>query len=105
MVVLKFGLTENGTNEYYLVGWDRYDDFDVLLNLLGTMTTKVVDTFDGIWFRTALLDKNGILFKIIWHEDVGLYAFIPGQQTEGNNAFIKGILEQVIVLINSKLRE
>ncbi len=72
MVIVKPGKTETGTIEYYLVGLEKYEDFEVVLDQLAHMHARILDTLDGIYSRIATLEMEGIAFKVIYHEDVGV---------------------------------
>ena len=101
MAVLKSGITDTGTTEYYLVGFELYDDFEPVLNQLTQMNAKILERLDGIWFQIATVEMGGIAFKVVWHEDVGVYSYVPGEPSESVNGSLQRILEEVVTAINN----
>ena len=100
MLTLKSGTNEKGELEYYLVGLEGWDDFDIVVNQLKHLGARVIESLDGIFFRIADLDEGEIKFKVIYHEDVGVYSYIIGQSSSQLNSRLEQILEQVVNEIN-----
>jgi hypothetical protein len=96
MVVLKSGVTDTGAIEYYLVGLEKYKDIEAVLDRLIHLKAKILDTLDGIYSRVATLEMEGIVFKVIYHEDVGVYSYIVDHSSAESNNRLKQILEQVV---------
>jgi hypothetical protein len=103
MVILRSGAIITGSLEYYLDGLECWEDFDIALNEFKQLGAKILDTLDGIYSRIANIEKDGITFKIIYHEDVGLYAYIVSHPSQQSNDRLKQILEQVVSGINTQL--
>jgi hypothetical protein len=103
MVILKSGFNELGTTEYYLVGLEHYDDFDIVVNQLKLLNIRVVDTLDGIYSRIATFEVDGTVFKVIYHEDVGTFSFIEGQQSQESKNLLQHILEKMVIAINMQM--
>ncbi len=100
MVVLRTGVTEKGTREYYLVGLDHYEDFDIVLDQFSHLDVDVMDTLDGIYSRIARIKCEEFIFKIIYHEDVGVYSFVVGESSSHSNMQLEQLLEKVVKSIN-----
>lgn len=75
MVNLKIGKNDEGNTEYYLTELETYESFEQVITEIINQDVTLIDQLDGIYSRTALLDIDGKTFKIIFHEDVGIYAF------------------------------
>jgi len=52
MIVLKSGI-DDGRKEYYFVGLESYEDFNVVVNCLKSMSFVPTDCLDGIYSRKA----------------------------------------------------
>ena len=50
-------------------GWDKFDN--ILAVLVNQMGCRVVEKIDGIYSRHYFLDKAGVLFQLMYHEDFG----------------------------------
>ena len=101
-VILKSGVTDTGTTEYYLVGLEKYEDIKVVLDELKHMRARMLENLDGIYWRGASLEMEGLAFKVIYHEDVGVYSYVSGQSAPESDDWLKVILEQVVNNINAR---
>jgi hypothetical protein len=101
MVILKPGVNDTGTVEYYFVGLEKYEDIEVVLDQLIHMHARILETLDGIYSRVATLDMEGANFKVIYHEDVGVYSYIINQSSPEANDWLKRVLEQAVNNINA----
>lgn len=103
MVKLSTGINDTGVIEYYLVGLEKFEDFDqVIFELLRLNEITLIESLDGIHFRIAIIDSSGDRFKVIYHEDVGVYCFLLGQQSKSRNEKIRSNIEAVIASMNMK---
>ena len=57
-----------------------------------------MDKLEGIYFRTALCEIGGKRFKLIFHEDVGVYGFSIGEG--GNDDWLQRILAEIVARLN-----
>jgi hypothetical protein len=97
MIKLMRGLNEENQTEFYFVGLDSYDDFDVVVTIIKNRDLVIIDKYDGIYSRAATFELNGKIFKFAYHEDVGLYAAANNQ---ANTEWLYDILSDVIKTIN-----
>ncbi len=84
MVNLVFGKNDDGKTEYYLNELDTYESFEQVTCEISNLGATLVDQLDGIYSRTALFDLVEKKFKIIFHEDVGIYAFSVSELDNDN---------------------
>jgi hypothetical protein len=101
MTVIKTSINENGTTEYYLVGLECWDDYETVLNELVALNIKVIESLDGIHFRVATLEDRRVKFRLYYHEDVGVYLFVLGEQSASTDDHLRGILDVVVENINT----
>ena len=93
-VVLKEGPNENGMLEFYLVGLEFFEDFDLVKDaFLSEYKAQLTDQLDGIYSRTGTFSIGELTFKLFFHEDVGIYL----HSLEGS--------EQMNNLLREKLKE
>lgn len=73
-VVLKEGLNETGVLEFYIVGLEMFEDFDLVKDtVLSESGAQITDQLDGIYSRTGTFSVGELVFKLFFHEDVGIY--------------------------------
>jgi hypothetical protein len=76
-IILKEGIDRSsGRREFYLAGLEMRDDFDGVLQSLGEL--KNLSTFErveGIYSRIGKFEMGEVQFQVVYHEDVGVYAF------------------------------
>ena len=99
MISLKSGKNDEGKTEYYVIGLDTYESFEQIIPEVLKLGPSLVDQIDGIYSRTALFDLSERKFKIIFHEDVGIYAFAVSGEEDG--AWLLKILNTVVENLNS----
>ena len=76
--------------EYDFVALDNWDDFDRIMQYLITHEeATVIDVLDGIYSRIGHLQKDGIEFKLLFHEDVGNYFILVKQDDEQNRVLFE----------------
>jgi len=52
--------------------YNEWEDFDILLSVLvKSMNCKVLEKLDGIYSKHCVLDLDGFIFKLMYHEDFG----------------------------------
>lgn len=66
---LKSGINEHEKTEFYFMGLDSYEDFDVVVDYLIGLNGKLIDNLNGIYSRIATLNIGDMIFKVIYHED------------------------------------
>jgi hypothetical protein len=84
--------------EFFLVGLEIYESFDQVISEMHKFGPLLLDKLDGIYSRTALFEASGRRFKIIYHEDVGVYAFSISE-TDNDN-WLQKILVDVVTHLN-----
>ena len=99
MINLKSGKNGEGKTEYYLNELDTYESFDRVVTEVIKSGPSLLDQVDGIYFRIALFSISGKKFKIIFHEDVGTYAF--SIKEEENEDWLIKVLENLIENLNT----
>ena len=64
--------TKNIYTYFEFCGYDGWDEFDRLFSILtDEMWCSVQNKLDGIYSRHCVLEKGGLVFKLMYHEDVG----------------------------------
>ena len=101
MVTQKSGVNEKGETEFYLVGLEKYEDFDIVIHELVCLNVKVLDSLDGIYSRIAILESKGDRFKVIYHEDVGVYSFLIDETSIDKINRLCILLDKVVQRVNS----
>jgi hypothetical protein len=101
LVEIKEGITDKGQREFYLKSLHRPEDLDVILDILNKdPSMHLVDIVDGIWFKAANFDHPTIgPFRVMYHDDVGTYAYSL-QQTEQANNLLRDVLKLVVITLN-----
>ena len=100
-VIVREGNTSEGQLEFYLTGLDDYDDFDLVTSLLNQKQhIELVNKVDGIFSRIGVMRlPDSRLFKVIYHDDVGIYVFSV-EQSPNINDLLRRVMEQVANDIN-----
>jgi hypothetical protein len=104
-VELKEGNNEQGILEFYFIELESYDDFVIIANILSQQhPIKLIEQLDGIYSRTATFEETTIgLFRLIYHEDAGTYAFSL-DQSDKVNSHLRDILTKAVIEINQVRR-
>jgi hypothetical protein len=88
-----------------LVGHEKYeqwDDFDDVIKALAKIRNlRTVDLLDGIYSRIGKFEMDEFHFTVIYHEDVGIYAFST-DDTEESNENLQGVINKVVEKMNQK---
>lgn len=104
-IILKEGIDEKEAVEFYLVGLECFEDFDMVTNILTSYhDCRMIEKLDGIYSRIGRFTKDGIEFKLIFHEDVGNYLCVI-EQSEENNKILRKILQDAIPAIENARNE
>ena len=86
---------------FEFVGYDGWNEFDILLSILtNQMRYQVIETLDGIYSRHCTLEKAGFVFKLMYHEDFG--NCLCNQKQKDDSYYDK--LETIAKEIFSKLK-
>ncbi|MFC4766973.1 hypothetical protein [Effusibacillus consociatus] len=102
-IILKEGENEKGLIEFYLVGLECFDDFDAVLDVLVNVSNaKVIEKIDGIYSRIGKLEVKDTEFKLIYHEDVGIYLYVINQSPASNN-LLRKILQNLVSVLEKSL--
>ncbi len=93
---------ENIFTYFEFAGYDSWDEFDnLLLILTDEMVCKVVDKLEGIYSKHCILDREGFIFKLLYHEDFGNCLC---SQSKMDEAYYTK-LEQIAKEVESKLQK
>ncbi|GEM_PF-2756496 len=109
MIEIKSGELENGIREFYINGLDfneldYYDGLLIVVDQLCRDGAKLLEQVDGIYSRIADIEMNNIVFKIIYHEDVGIYSYLNSIQSNENNEKLLNILQNVASQIDNNYK-
>ncbi len=76
MIELVIGkdIKDTSRTQYYLTELNDYDSFDTVVNEVLKQGPVLVDLINGIHFRIASFEIGGKKFKIVYHEDIGIYS-------------------------------
>lgn len=73
---------ETKEHAYALDNLDTDEGFAVLEQVLvGSLGCTLVSKEDGIWVLEGLFAKDGLQFKVVWHEEVGIFAKTVSQES------------------------
>lgn len=105
MIVLRSGIYEEGTKEFYLIGLDSHEAFPKAVDQFTFLGADITEQVDGIYSRTALAVIDGMHFKIIYHEDVGIYAYATGGAVDKTTTWLTKTLETVVENLNKSISQ
>lgn len=105
MIILRSGENEEGTKEFYLFGLDSYEDFPKVVDQFTFLDAEITEQVDGIYSRTALAVIGGMRFKIIYHEDVGIYAYATSGAVDETTTWLTKTLETVVENLNKSISQ
>jgi len=89
--------------EYLFVNFDFFDGNEIIAKKLKeNYGMDVIDKTDGIFFNTIKLKKGKEEYCLMWHEDVGNYAYTLSQDRRINKEF-KNMLNETIRELNDLL--
>lgn len=92
------GQNLEGQAEYYLVGLDNYEDFDLVLKQLIDMGLSKYNQIDSFHYRTGWFRNEKGSLRVIYHEDVGIYVTSVHQPC--NDEWMQMILNELIAEID-----
>lgn len=93
----------DGSIDYEFVGFDCWDDFDTLANILtNQMSSNIVEKLEGIYSRYLMLEKEGQIFKLMYHEDLG-NCICPLSNYEEHLFFLEHLANKMLPFINESL--
>lgn len=82
--------------EYFLDGFDAWEDFDRVLDELILLGAGVAEKTADIYSRSAGLGYEQMRFALIFHEDVGLYALVLEPRTDAAARQLGELLERAM---------
>ena len=81
-------------------GYSSWEDFEnILLVSVNRIGCQVIEKLDGIYSRHSILKKDGLIFKLMYHEDFG--NCLCNQEKKDDDYYIK--LNELAEEIASKL--
>ena len=89
--------------EFLLVDYDYIDGNEKLAELFKTeYGYELIDSIDGIWFKTIRIATKDSFYELLWHEDTGncIYCIT---QSEKENSLLEKRLQRVLKLLNDML--
>lgn len=102
IIRLKEGLNELGVLEFYIVGFDYFEDFDLVKDaLLSDGNAQILDQVEGIYSRTGTFSMGDLTFKLFFHEDVGIYLQTVAGSKQMNDLLRKTLGTLLPILENS----
>lgn len=99
-LVFATGLVEGNKPHYYLTELESYEGFDLVIREVIKHGPKLVNQIDGIYSRTALFDIDSKKFKVIYHDDIGVYAFSE-DDINGEEEWLRKTLTNVVDGLNA----
>lgn len=97
-IILKEGVNEKGYQEFYIIGIESYEDFDIVKEVFVNNNIEILEMLDGIYSRIGIFNENNITFKLIYHEDVGYYLHVV-EQSESSNEYLRNLLAKMMPII------
>jgi len=77
--------------------YEDWDDFDALsLILKNKMRCKVIDILEGIWSRHCTFERDGFVFKLLYHEDCGNCLCNQNKKDEAYYGQLEAIANEVL---------
>lgn len=96
-------IAENEKIDIEFVGFELWDDFDTLKNILTTyFNAKVFDTLEGIYSRYCTFEIDNTLFRLMYHEDTG-NCLCPIQGSEDDIIFLENLAHKLLPFIRESL--
>lgn len=105
MVRIVKHIADNGRVDYEFVGFESWEDFDTLTNILLThMDAKPVDKLEGIYSRYWTFEMENISFKLMYHEDTG-NCLCPIQGSEEEINYLGVLANKMLPFVNESLSQ
>ncbi|MDQ6423109.1 hypothetical protein RB620_27130 [Paenibacillus sp. LHD-117] len=103
MVRIVKHIANDGRVDFEFVGFELWDDFYTLTNILKTqMDAKVVEKLEGIYSRYWTFEINNIPFKLMYHEDTG-YCLCPIKSSADDIIFMENLAHKMLPLVSKSL--
>lgn len=101
MIELVIGkdIKDTSRTQYYLTELNDYDSFDKVLIEVLKQGAVIVDLINGIHFRIASFEVGSKKFKVVYHEDVGIYS--STETAFGDEVWIQKLLTIVVDNLNA----
>jgi len=97
-------IANDGREDIEFVGFELWDDFDTLSNILTTqLNAKVIDNLEGIYSRNNTFEMNNIQFKLMYHEDTG-NCLCPINGSEADIIFLENLAHQMLPFVIESLQ-
>ena len=97
--------SNDGKADFEFVGFELWDDFDTLTNILTTqLNAKVLETLEGIYSRYCTFEMNNIKFKLMYHEDTG-NCLCPLQSGENDILLLENLAYKMLPFIKDSLKQ
>lgn len=97
MIALIRGKNESNDTEFYFTELESYEDLDVIVNIIKQIGAILIISYDGIYSREAEFQMNKKRFKILYHEDIGIYAISNNQL---DTEWLYKVLLDIIATLN-----
>ena len=96
-------ITEDGKVDFEFVGFELWEDFDTLINILKTqMHAIIVDKIEGIYSRYWTFEMDNIPFKLMYHEDMG-NCLCPVKGSGDEIIFLENLAYKMLPFISESL--
>lgn len=104
MVRIVKHIADDRREDIEFVGFELWDDFDTLTNILTTqLNAIVIDNLDGIYSRYNTFEMNNIQFKLMYHEDTG-NCLCPIHDSEADIIFLENLARQMLPFVIKSLQ-
>jgi hypothetical protein len=94
-------IKDRSRTQYYLTELTDYDGFDQVISEVIKHGPLLVNLINGIYSRTASFDVDGKKFKVVYHEDVGVYSYTEAEAED--ETWLQEILKKVVDGLNAKV--
>lgn len=99
MVRIVKHVSDQGRVDFEFVGFDSWEDFDTLANILLThMNAIVVDKLEGIYSKYWTFELDDFSFMLMNHEDTGNCLY-PIQSSEEEFVFLNNLAHEMLPFI------
>jgi hypothetical protein len=97
--------SRDGTIEFILVGLEYWDDVDLIRKILvNEFGVTIKDILDGIWSRYVTLEKDGHIFELAYHEDIGIF-FKSVSHPKEKDEYLGKLINLLMPIIEIKLNK
>ncbi|ARU60015.1 hypothetical protein CBW65_02245 [Tumebacillus avium] len=96
-------IADDGKVDIEFVGFELWDDFDTLKNILTTHFNAIVsDNLEGIYSRYCTFEIDNIPFRLMYHEDTG-NCLCPIQGSEDDIIFLENLAHKILPFTRESL--